>query len=69
MTSFLLHITAPISLALSMVVHIGSANVIIMISICARKSEIIILAQDLNAAKPKLMMRGGRNVSILWRPS
>jgi hypothetical protein len=46
-----------------MVVHIGSADVICLITF-ARKTEILGLAQCLNAVKPKLMMRGGRLVTL-----
>ena len=44
-----------------MAVHIGSVDVIIGID-AARNTDMLQLAQNLNAAKPKLMMRGGRHV-------
>ena len=56
--------TAPCSHALSMVDHIGSANVNSMID-AARNTEINGLAQRLNAVKLKLMMKGGRHV-LIW---
>ena len=60
-TSFLLYVTAHGSPALSMAVHIGSANVNGLID-AARNTEINGLVQGLNAVKPKLMMRGERLV-------
>ena len=47
-----------------MVVHGGSADVTAMIE-AARNSEVIILAQCLNAVKPKLMMKGGRTCDVV----
>jgi hypothetical protein len=41
------------------VVHFMSANVSIAIDV-ARNTEMLGIAQGLNAARPKLMMRGGR---------
>jgi hypothetical protein len=63
LASIVLYVTAPCSPALSMVVHIGSAHVIALIDF-ARNTEMLVIAQDLNAAKPKLMMRGGRHVFL-----
>ena len=63
MASVLLYITAPCSPAMTMAGHIGSANVICMIE-NARNSEMLGLVQYPSAVKPKLMMRGGRHVSM-----
>ncbi len=58
-TSFVQYVIAPCSHALSMVVHFMSAHVSIGI-VVARNTEMLGIAQGLNAVKLKLMMRGGR---------
>jgi hypothetical protein len=57
----MLYITAPFSPALSVAVQFGNANVTALIAI-ARNTNMLIIAQNLNAVKPKLMMRGGTHV-------